>query len=238
MPDQFEPGQGIRYQLKSINPRVPSDNYGLIIGAQGDDVQIVSVHRRKRGTRFYDESDDSRDSFKDNILLECDELYSEFREHAYNNDCYAVADMSRVITVYKGDSEILDGGEKIPEENLALILDHLHRSQRQRDLYQEDVRDARREAETAPARRVLGGNRPSDDVPEPEADLEAVEVLNRRRDTAVQLEGIARRQARRGAGPEQARAEPAAAEPSTESRLAALTSGIKPPNTGHGGLGE
>lgn len=98
------------------------------------------------------------------------------------------------------------------------------------------MQDVRKSAGTG--RRFLGGRHPSDDVPEPEEGLEAVEVVGKRRGTTLQLEERARKQASRHDGPERGQAAPAAEEPSIKSRMAALEVARKAPGTGHGGLGE
>lgn len=234
MPD-FEVGQGV-YD-SSGHQRLPSDRYGLVVGVQDKTVQVVHVLPRRMHTRFWDESEDSRDSFKDNILLHCDELFSDLRGHAYNDDCYAVADMGRAHTVPKDKCGILDGGEKIPQEDLDLIMDHLSRTTPQRDLLQEDVQASRKPAGSG--RRFIGCKRPSDDVPEPEEDLEAVETVGQRRQRqswAAKLEEGERQKAKLRAGPERVQAAPAE-EPSLKSRLAALEVARKAPGTGHGGHG-
>lgn len=237
MPD-FEVGQGV-YD-SSGRQHLPSDRYGLVVGVQDKTVQVVHVLPRRMPTRFWDESEDSRDSFKDNILLHCDGVFSDLRGHAYNNDCYAVADMSHVMSLSKSECRILDGGEKVPQEDLDLVMDHLSRTTPQRDLLQEEQDAARK----APVRRcVPGDRRHSDAVQEPgegEVALDPFGQRRQRRSMAAQLEEAGRRQARLRAGPEQApRAEPAADGRTIEERLDTLSrTGVRPPDTGHGGLGS
>lgn len=233
--DRFEVGQLVKRTAKSASRRRPGAEYGMVVGVHDNAVDTVRVLKRLPGTRFWDETDNPSDPARDNVLLrDCDGVPTPgtaLRATAYNGDCYAVS--NRTETWRKDECDIQDDGVTFLKDDVATVLDHVHRSVRQKDLRQEELAAARK----APVRRVLGGRRPSDEVSEPE-DGEVPVQEYRQGARAKRLGEISRERARRADGPEQARAEPAAEEPSVESRLAALTSGIERPDTGHGGLGE
>lgn len=239
--DRFEVGQLVKHTAKSASRRRPGAEYGMVVGVRGNAVDTVHVLKRLPGTRFWDETDNPSDPARDNVLLrDCDGVPTPgaaLRATAYNGDCYAMS--SRTETWRKDECDIQDGGVTFLKDDVATVLDHVHRSVRQRDLLQEDVQDVRKSAGTG--RRFLGSKRPSDDVPEPEEGLEAVETVGRHRHQqswAAKLEESERQKAKLRAGPERGQAVPAAEEPSLKSRLAALEVARKAPGTGHGGLGE
>lgn len=234
--DRFEVGQLVKRAAKSASRRRPGAEYGMVVGVRGNAVDTVQVLKRLPGTRFWDETDNPSDPARDNVLLRDRDGVptpgAALRATAYNGDCYAVS--GRTGTWRKDECRIQDGGATFLEEDVATVLDHVHRSVRQRDLLREEQEAAR---EAPPGRRVLRAGRPPDGATEPEpGEVPARE--ERQGAAAAQLKEAARRRAMRRAGPERAKAGRPAEEPSLKSRLDALASGIRRPDTGHGGLGS
>lgn len=240
--DRFEVGQLVEHAVKSASRRRPGVEYGMVIGVRDNAVDTVHVLPRRQGTRFWDETDNPSDPARDNVLLhDCDDVPmpgTALRVTAYNGDCYAIS--SRTETWRKDECDIQDGGVTFLKDDVATVLDHVHRSVRQKDLLQEEQDAARK----APVRRCVPGDRHhSDAVQEPGEGEVAVDPFGQRRQRrsmAAQLEEADRRQARLRAGPEQApRAEPSPDGRTVEERLDTLSrTGVRPPDTGHGGLGS
>lgn len=240
----FKVGQGIQWTICAAGK--PVHRYGLIIGNDDASLRAVQVDKLDRNVKCYDEGGADPDTDLHNVRLRhCTDTRGPFTGLCGDSDrngCYAYANPARVMSVSNTfikfhHIEVLDDGVTAHEDDIQEVIDHVWRDERQAGSGPAVQQTAARKF-AGTGRRFLGGRRPSDDVPEPEEGLTAVEVVGRRRDKAVQLEELARKQARRQAGPERDQAAPAQEEPSLKSRTAALEITRKPPDTGHGGLGE
>lgn len=231
----FKVGHGIRWGSK--HGKLERYQYGLVIGTDERNLQVMPVLKLRASTKCYDEGGADPKADRDNVRLRhCSSErgpFSDLCEASERGGCYVHAVPSKVLSVGNAFIRLnhVEADELAHKDDVKDVIDHLWRDERQAGSV-----PAVQNGADGTGRRVLSGRRLSDDIPEPEEGLEAVGGFMPG-EKALRLEAVRRQRARQDARTTRAAPQPDG-EPSVKSRLAALTAGIKAPNTGHGGLGS
>lgn len=131
MPIKFDTGIGIEWSVDDTLYR------GVVMGSGDYGVEIVPVQGLGDHIRCYDEGGAVYERDRDNVrLVDCPPPFTFLCIASDRNGCYAQAGFDSRLRLSEGvldicDARVLDDGAKISERDMAAILDHPWREEKQ-----------------------------------------------------------------------------------------------------------